>query len=84
MAVTLAETDATTTGATPRRVLITVCVMMAALMQTLDSTIANVALPYMQGSMAANQEEDQLGSDQLYRGGRDHDGAAWWRRLWCC
>ena len=31
--------------------------MVATLMQSLDSTIANVALPYMQGSMAASQEE---------------------------
>src|SRR6201989_2854310 len=41
----------------PHRVLITVCTMVATLMQSLDSTIANVALPYMQGSMAASQEE---------------------------
>jgi DHA2 family multidrug resistance protein len=31
--------------------------MLATLMQALDSTIANVALPYMQGSLAASQEE---------------------------
>ena len=31
--------------------------MMAMLMQTLDSTIANVALPYMQGSMSASRDE---------------------------
>jgi DHA2 family multidrug resistance protein len=31
--------------------------MMATLMQALDSTIANVALPHMQGSMAASQDE---------------------------
>ncbi len=41
----------------PRRVLITACVMMATLMQMLDSAIANVALPYMQGSLSASQEE---------------------------
>jgi DHA2 family multidrug resistance protein len=40
-----------------RRALITACTMLAAFMQTLDSTIANVALPYMQGSLAASQEE---------------------------
>jgi MFS transporter, DHA2 family, multidrug resistance protein len=28
---------------------ITVCVILATLMQALDTTIANVALPYMQG-----------------------------------
>ncbi len=31
--------------------------MLAMLMQTLDSTIANVALPYMQGSMSASRDE---------------------------
>ena len=40
-----------------RRALITVCVLIATVTQTLDSTIANVALPYMQGSMAVSQEE---------------------------
>ena len=37
--------------------LVTLCVIMATLMQSLDSTIANVALPYMQGTMSASQEE---------------------------
>jgi MFS transporter, DHA2 family, multidrug resistance protein len=39
------------------RAAITVCVILATLMQALDTTIANVALPYMQGSLSANQEE---------------------------
>ena len=38
---------------------ITVCVIVATLMQALDTTIANVALPYMQGSVSATQ--DQIG-----------------------
>src|ERR1700732_718407 len=38
---------------------ITVCVILATLMQALDTTIANVALPYMQGSVSATQ--DQIG-----------------------
>ena len=37
--------------------LVTVCTVLATLMQSLDSTIANVALPYMQGTMSASQEE---------------------------
>lgn len=41
----------------PHRALITGCVMLATLMQALDSTIANVALPYMQGSMSASADE---------------------------
>jgi DHA2 family multidrug resistance protein len=39
------------------RVAITVCVMLATLMQALDTTIANVALPYMQGSVSASQDQ---------------------------
>lgn len=39
--------------------LITVSVMMATIMQALDSTIANVALPRMQGTLSATQ--DQMG-----------------------
>jgi DHA2 family multidrug resistance protein len=37
--------------------LLTILVMMAAIMQTIDSTIANVALPRMQGSLAATQDQ---------------------------
>jgi MFS transporter, DHA2 family, multidrug resistance protein len=36
---------------------ITACVILATLMQALDTTIANVALPYMQGSVSASQEQ---------------------------
>jgi len=39
------------------RIILTICVIVATLMQSLDSTIANVALPYMQGPMAASQDE---------------------------
>src|SRR4051794_21861917 len=39
------------------RLLITICTVQATLMQSLDSTIANVALPYMQGAMSASEEE---------------------------
>ncbi|HEV2268253.1 MAG TPA: DHA2 family efflux MFS transporter permease subunit [Steroidobacteraceae bacterium] len=42
---------------TPNRGGITLCVMLATLMQSLDTTIANVALPHMQGSLAASQDE---------------------------
>jgi MFS transporter, DHA2 family, multidrug resistance protein len=41
----------------PRRTLLTVCAMTATIMQALDSTIANVALPYMQGSLSASQDQ---------------------------
>jgi DHA2 family multidrug resistance protein len=41
----------------PHRGIITICTMGATLMQALDQTIANVALPYMQGSMSASANE---------------------------
>jgi DHA2 family multidrug resistance protein len=37
--------------------MVTICTVLATLMQSLDSTIANVSLPYMQGSMSASQDE---------------------------
>jgi DHA2 family multidrug resistance protein len=39
------------------RPIIVVCAMMATIMQALDTTIANVALPYMQGSLTATQDQ---------------------------
>ena len=41
----------------PNRGLLTICVMAATIMQALDTTIANVALPYMQGSLSATQDQ---------------------------
>src|SRR5260221_8205441 len=40
-----------------RRVAITVCVILATIMQALDTTIANIALPYIQGSVSASQDQ---------------------------
>src|SRR5262249_10291437 len=40
-----------------RRSLLTVCAMAATIMQALDTTIANVALPYMQGSLSASLDQ---------------------------
>jgi len=45
------------TQVVPYRGLITASATLAMLMQTLDSTIANVALPFMQGSMSASSDE---------------------------
>ena len=39
------------------RILVTVCAMTATIMQALDTTIANVALPYMQGSLSASLDQ---------------------------
>jgi MFS transporter, DHA2 family, multidrug resistance protein len=41
----------------PNRGIITLCVMMGNLMQSLDSSIANVSLPYMQGTLSASADE---------------------------
>src|SRR6476660_9429611 len=40
-----------------RRVMVTICAMTATIMQALDTTIANVALPYMQGSLSASLDQ---------------------------
>ena len=41
----------------PRRAMITISVMLASIMQALDNTIANVALPHIQGSLSATQDQ---------------------------
>jgi len=48
--------SATEDGAPKHRGIITICVMAATLMQALDQTIANVALPYMQGSLSTTAD----------------------------
>jgi DHA2 family multidrug resistance protein len=63
--VTVVAAESKAAGATPadpaadvkNRGMITVCVILATLMQALDTTIANVALPYMQGSVSASQDQ---------------------------
>ncbi|MFO1067014.1 MAG: DHA2 family efflux MFS transporter permease subunit [Geminicoccaceae bacterium] len=44
-------------GTAGHRGLITLSIMLATIMQALDTTIANVALPHMQGSVAATQDQ---------------------------
>src|SRR5579872_5106466 len=39
------------------RAMITGTVMLASILQTLDNTIANVALPHMQGTLSATQDQ---------------------------
>src|SRR5882762_2122638 len=36
---------------------VTLCIILAVIMQALDTTIANVALPYMQGSVSASADQ---------------------------
>ncbi|WPN27732.1 DHA2 family efflux MFS transporter permease subunit [Pseudomonas sp. P5_109] len=43
--------------AVAHRGMITACVVLAVIMQALDTTIANVALPYMQGSISASSDQ---------------------------
>jgi DHA2 family multidrug resistance protein len=40
-----------------RRNMVTICAMTATIMQALDTTIANVALPYMQGTLSASTDQ---------------------------
>src|SRR5262249_537853 len=41
----------------PHRGMITVSIMLATIMQALDTTIANVALPHMQGALQSPQDQ---------------------------
>ncbi len=41
----------------PYRGVVVVAIMLATIMQVLDTTIANVALPHMQGSLSATQDQ---------------------------
>lgn len=51
-------TDAAANTSRPiNRAAITACVILAVIMQALDTTIANVALPYMQGSVSASADQ---------------------------
>ncbi len=44
-------------GPVAHRRLITLSVLLATIMQSLDTTIANLALPHMQGSLRASQDQ---------------------------
>lgn len=49
--------DPAATAPVAHRGMITACVVLAVIMQALDTTIANVALPYMQGSISASSDQ---------------------------
>ena len=57
------------------RGMITACIICATLLQSLDQTIANVALPYMQGSFSASYDEITWVLTDLHHRRGDHDGA---------
>ena len=44
-------------GGIPHRRMITISIMLATIMQALDTTIANVALPHMQGALQSSQDQ---------------------------
>jgi DHA2 family multidrug resistance protein len=55
--VTAIAANASTAVPGFRRNMVTICAMTATIMQALDTTIANVALPYMQGTLSASQDQ---------------------------
>ena len=58
--------SASRAGESINRGALTLCVILATLMQALDTTIANVALPYMQGSVSASQDQiDWVGEGKV-------------------
>jgi DHA2 family multidrug resistance protein len=57
MSTTAAAIPAPAAGASLHRGMITGTVMLASILQALDNTIANVALPRMQGSLSATQDQ---------------------------
>ena len=63
---------------------ITISIMLATIMQAIDTTIANVALPHIQGSLSAAQDQITWIPDLLHRRRGDHDPAdrLACRRVW--
>jgi len=51
------EADRSSAAAPGNRVAITTSIMLATFMQGVDTTITNVALPHMQGSLSASQDQ---------------------------
>jgi DHA2 family multidrug resistance protein len=57
VAVQAADLTAAPPLAVPNKFMITVILMMCTIMQALDTTIVNVALPHMEGSLGATQDQ---------------------------
>src|SRR5437763_1700130 len=57
MSTAAANPPAAGQAAVAHRGMITISIMLATIMQALDTTIANVALPHMQGSLQASQDQ---------------------------
>jgi MFS family permease len=54
------------------------CTMIATLMQALDNTIANVALPHMQGTLGASRDQITWVLTSYVIAAADPDGAVGW------
>src|SRR5688572_11686197 len=57
MASALAQAVTPSAAAPLNRGMITVSIMLATVMQVVDTTIVNVALPHVQGSLSATQDQ---------------------------
>src|SRR5579862_5097507 len=57
VAVQAADLTAAPPVTAPNKLMITIILMMCTIMQALDTTIVNVALPHMEGSLGATQDQ---------------------------
>ena len=74
-AATTANAPGAVTIQVKHRGLLTACAMLATLMQIVDSTIANVALPHIQGSLSTTLDQVMWVLTFLRDRIRDHDVA---------
>jgi DHA2 family multidrug resistance protein len=51
------KADPTDLSGTPRHLLLTIVCVLATILQTLDTTIANIALPHIRGSLGASEDQ---------------------------
>ena len=75
----------------PNRGMITISIMLANIMQGVDNTILNVALPHIQGSLSASLDQIAwaltsyiVGTVQLVRSGQPDAGDWQWARGFYC
>ena len=57
VAVQASDLTVASPAAAPNKMMITIILMMCTIMQALDTTIVNVALPHMEGSLGATQDQ---------------------------
>lgn len=61
----------------PNRGMITLSIMMANIMQGVDNSILNVALPHIQGSLSASQDQAAWALTSY----REYDGDWWYTAM---